>query len=413
MPLVDVRGYQLTPDIVNNLQQGMMQGEQYRAMRAQRDQREQQAQIREMLGQAGQAQPMTQQQQMLAAQEAEMVGEGAAPTPEAQPQITSQESMIQKAKAIDPIYAQKVMASMGIDDASKRAEASRFAASIQGLPEAEQNQMIQQRVEKLKSQGRDPSDTSQLLEMDPASRSQALENVQLMEMSAAQRATFNLKQNELAQKKQLAQLKSMENAQKKETNALKKQELQQKINEKKDKAQALKLEKTKQAQSEYDTMTDTMATIDRAINNPSLETVVGWNKGLVVPGSKAATAKAHIETLKSQAFLSQVKNMKGMGALSENEGKKLAAALGALEYDMPYSDFKKELERIRGILDRNRTTMASYLKDDPTVEYARLNMSSGEQVAEAKPEAKPEQVANATQSAAPQKVGRFTVEVVK
>jgi hypothetical protein len=49
--------------------------------------------------------------------------------------------------------------------------------------------------------------------------------------------------------------------------------------------------------------------------------------------------------------------MKGMGALSENEGKKLASSIGALNLSMSDDAMKAELDRISDITTKARARM--------------------------------------------------------
>jgi len=65
-----------------------------------------------------------------------------------------------------------------------------------------------------------------------------------------------------------------------------------------------------------------------------------------VPGTDARGFQAQLETFKAQTFIPMVSALKGMGALSDAEGKKLSAAVGALDPSMPEAEFEKELKRV-------------------------------------------------------------------
>jgi len=108
-------------------------------------------------------------------------------------QILSQEELIQKAKQIDPVFANKQLNALGLDDPSKRAEASRFAAEVQSLPLDQQNQRIEQRVQTLRAQGRNPSDTAELLQLNPAQRTSSLQGIQLLDLSTKERLDIQAK----------------------------------------------------------------------------------------------------------------------------------------------------------------------------------------------------------------------------
>ena len=185
MPL-DARGFQITPDILGAASRGLQVGQQFRQVGREREARERQEQIRRLLGDVGQAAPQTEQEAMLGAQTAELAPISQQAAME-QPQILSQDELISQAQQIDPIFANKQLTALGLDEPSKRAEASRFAAEVQSLPLEQQNQRIQERAQTLQAQGRNPSDTLELLQMEPAQRVQALQGVQLLDLSTKER----------------------------------------------------------------------------------------------------------------------------------------------------------------------------------------------------------------------------------
>lgn len=106
---------------------------------------------------------------------------------EGPPQLQQEADLIEQAKQVDPVLAEQQLQLLGLDSASKREEASRFAAGIQSLPPELQNQRIQQRAADLRARGRDPKDTLELLDMNPQQRTMALRGVQLMALSTKER----------------------------------------------------------------------------------------------------------------------------------------------------------------------------------------------------------------------------------
>lgn len=99
----------------------------------------------------------------------------------------------------------------------------------------------------------------------------------------------------------------------------------------------------------------TIETGKRLLNHPGLSGAVGsWNLGRKIPGTDAASFAADLDAFRAQNFLPQVQAMKGMGQLSDAEGKKLTDAIGALSYDMKEDDFKASLARIIAGLERAR-----------------------------------------------------------
>lgn len=74
---------------------------------------------------------------------------------------------------------------------------------------------------------------------------------------------------------------------------------------------------------------------------------------------KTADLEALVDQLGSQAFLSQVGQMKGMGALTEIEGAKLQAAAGNLSKTQSKSQFKANLAEIQRLMTNARKNLAT------------------------------------------------------
>lgn len=110
-----------------------------------------------------------------------------------------------------------------------------------------------------------------------------------------------------------------------------------------------KVQDNEKAKQESKVSVDRMIrSIDELANHPGLEGTVGFSLGQRhIPGTDAASFDARLETLKSQAFLPMVAQLKGMGQLSDAEGKKLTAAIGALDPRMSEKEFKASLETVR------------------------------------------------------------------
>lgn len=106
----------------------------------------------------------------------------------------------------------------------------------------------------------------------------------------------------------------------------------------------------------FDTM---LGTLERLGKHPGLARSVGLMGALpTVPGSDSANFQAELNTFQSQAFLPMVAQLKGMGALSDAEGKKLTAAVGALDPKMGEKAFRESVKRITDDMEaaRNRMT---------------------------------------------------------
>ncbi|MEE8207872.1 MAG: hypothetical protein V3T88_02810 [Nitrosomonadaceae bacterium] len=192
MALVDVRGFNFGPGVLAEAQRftqlrGQKQQVQARelALGEQRGQLDRAAQIRQLLGQIGQEAPQTQQQQQLAAQTADLGGPQAlAEQPGA---LLSEEELIAQARRISPGLANQQIKELGLDDPTRRAEASRFAAQLQSTPFEQRASMINTRAQSLQAQGRDPKDTLQLLQMSEPQQNEAITGIQLLDLSTKER----------------------------------------------------------------------------------------------------------------------------------------------------------------------------------------------------------------------------------
>lgn len=180
MPLVTSQGFQLTPQIGGSgLLQNVEALRQLQALGRQEEQAGRGEQIQAAL--AGIQQPTAQQQQ-LAEQSLVLGGE----QPELQTRMSEKEIMAQASK-IDPALARQHFKTMGIDSASKRAEASRFATQVLSLPVNLREQKILERAQLLQSQGRDPKDTIQLADMTEAEQDKVLQGVQMLDLATKER----------------------------------------------------------------------------------------------------------------------------------------------------------------------------------------------------------------------------------
>lgn len=106
----------------------------------------------------------------------------------------------------------------------------------------------------------------------------------------------------------------------------------------------------------FDTM---LGTLERLSVHPGLPNSVGLRGALpTMPGSESANFQAELDTFQSQAFIPMVAQLKGMGALSDAEGKKLTAAVGALNPKMGEKAFKESLGRVMRDMESARARVA-------------------------------------------------------
>ena len=103
-------------------------------------------------------------------------------------------------------------------------------------------------------------------------------------------------------------------------------------------------------QKSIDTQT-ALDNIDQLLVHPGRISGTGASSFLSsIPGTDARGFQAQLETFKAQTFIPMVSSLKGMGALSDAEGKKLSAAVGALDPSMPEAEFERELRKIQKTL---------------------------------------------------------------
>ena len=122
---------------------------------------------------------------------------------------------------------------------------------------------------------------------------------------------------------------------------------------------------TKNSQvASFDTM---LGTLDRLGKHPGLSRSVGLVGALpTMPGSDSANFQAELNTFQSQAFLPMVAQLKGMGALSDAEGKKLTQAVGALDPKMGEKAFRESVARITSDMGAARERVSGSKRSAPS-----------------------------------------------
>ena len=146
-----------------------------------------------------------------------------------------------------------------------------------------------------------------------------------------------------------------------EGNALKREEMGIKLQELKDKRDETIRGKTAEVESARFNIDNMLNTADRVLKNPSLNSVLGSIQGRLpaVLSDEANDAIALIDTLGSQAFLSQIPNVKGMGALSNAEGEKLQSALQNLSRKQSEKQFRDNLIEAQRLMLKARKNIST------------------------------------------------------
>jgi len=130
--------------------------------------------------------------------------------------------------------------------------------------------------------------------------------------------------------KENARIAAMNAAISREGNVLKRQEMGLKLEEMKQKRDEAVRTKTADVETARGSMDNMLNTADRILKTPigTVESATGpINSRLPTTSPDTADFESLVETLGSQAFMAQIPNIKGMGALSNAEGEKLQAAL--------------------------------------------------------------------------------------
>ncbi|HFD3366466.1 TPA: phage DNA ejection protein [Escherichia coli] len=143
-----------------------------------------------------------------------------------------------------------------------------------------------------------------------------------------------------------------------ETNQIKLEELKQKQLDVRSKADAARADRQAAAQGAVDTFSTALDSLSEIESSPGLKKAVGFNSAFpTVPGTDAANFEARLDTFKAQTFLPMVASLKGMGALSDAEGKKLSDAVGALSPKMSEDAFRSSIGKIRTQLENKLGTV--------------------------------------------------------
>lgn len=285
-----------------------------------------------------------------------------------------------------PEFSKMIKNTLGLTDEVKNRDSSNFFSEFATANPDNRQAVIEKRIKTITDRGGDPSHTVQVLndfKENPDAETAHIINVwsaanptnygayrdQQKEVAKSQaedrkyaQADKTLNQNmTIAQMnsgdRSLGRQISMLNAQQAATmNNLKRQELQQKIDSKVQAQQQLQQTKQQAAESTAATFDQAIGSTERLVNHPGLEKAVGRASMFpTVPGGDAANFEAELETLKAQTFLPQVAALKGTGALSDAEGKKLSDSVGALSVKMSQPEFKKSLERVQQTLTQAKT----------------------------------------------------------
>jgi hypothetical protein len=180
----------------------------------------------------------------------------------------------------------------------------------------------------------------------------------------------------------------------KETNDLKRQELQDKLKDAQLVRDQVVRDKAVAVETTRGTIDNSLSTIDRVLSNQSLNDVLGsleggWTGAVKnVFSDEAQNAIADIDTIKSQAFLTQLQKLKdasatgasGLGALSEQEGERLITSIQSLSRKQGEKQFRDNLSEIQRLLLKTRKNITEKYGVPDTIPDTPQVKSSPEEV---------------------------------
>lgn len=98
----------------------------------------------------------------------------------------------------------------------------------------------------------------------------------------------------------------------------------------------------------------TLDVIDGVLNHPGLSSAVGiglLNPTGFIPGTDATNFKVAAEQLQGKVFLQAFQQLKGAGAITEQEGSKATAAIARLSRSQSVPEYKKALREVRDVVE--------------------------------------------------------------
>jgi hypothetical protein len=106
------------------------------------------------------------------------------------------------------------------------------------------------------------------------------------------------------------------------------------------------------AQDSMDSVAQALGTVQQIKNHPSLSSGVGFGSDFKswFAGSAGRDVRSMVDTLKSQQFLTAVKQMTGTGSLSDAEGARIERAVASLDAGQSENQFRNSLGIIENSL---------------------------------------------------------------
>jgi hypothetical protein len=158
-----------------------------------------------------------------------------------------------------------------------------------------------------------------------------------------------------------AQIAAASVAASREGNALKRDELALKVEEMKRARDAAVRERVAEVETGRAGIDNLLDTADQVLNTPSdvKRAAMGpVDSRLPTIQQDVADFEAKVETLGSQVFLAAIPQMKGLGALTEAEGKRLEFSLKSLSLKQSPEQFDKNMQEVQRLMLKARKNLA-------------------------------------------------------
>lgn len=301
--------------------------------------------------------------------------------------------MMAKVSLQYPEIAQNLHQVVGLNDERKVKEAAGFARDLLMSSPEQRESIFQRRIQSLQDQGRDPTHTAQAYQQylqDPNAAMQGIEldwaagdpkgysviadkekarakvaldrekmdreDARFDRSEAGKNSRAAMSAADRALTRQIAALTAQQGA---TMNDLKRQELGLKIEEKQNKLDQSKLDARKAEDSAVANIDASITAADKLLEHPGFSSAVGLSSVLPTrPGSDSADFEAELESFNAKTFLSNVSQMKGLGALTEAEGAKLTAAAGAIKKGMSEKALRNNLQTMKEGMEKAKQRMA-------------------------------------------------------
>lgn len=170
---------------------------------------------------------------------------------------------------------------------------------------------------------------------------------------------------------------------KKESNDIKRQQMETRLQELKRKRDLDVNAKAAEVETSRGNIDNMLNTLDRVTNTPMdvIENATGSIQSRL-PTLRQSTADLEelISTIDAQAFLAQIPQMKGMGALSEAEGRKLSAALQNFSLRQGAPRLMENVNEAQRILLKARNNIATRYGVPDTVPDTPASQPSAEEI---------------------------------